>query len=1049
MRCDYSFHNICGAVYKQGNVLFAKSGKQLLSPIGNRVGQFDLAKGSATASSCYAGANIACMDLSEDGTLLVAIDNGGVGHFFNWPAQAVIERAKLHESDCCRISPCSRFLALASGTGVTVWATPPTRTAQYKTVTCLRNLSVCNGTVTSLRWAPCCKHLLIGAEDCAVRVVSLTKRPPSARRPGPKHVAVLAVHRCPIVDVFAADEHATTLLSVATDRVVCMWRLSDVPRGRPRKKADDDDEDDDEDEDEAPGKDNEEEEEEEEEEEAEAEAPAPAAAAAAGKQQQGKQQQGKQKGPAKDLVSNRWLVTRRMYMEHDAFVGACEFNRRKGMLFVGFKNGVFGVYMVEGPEGRDQKLSCIHTLSITEQRISSVAVSPDAEWVAFASARLGQLLVWEWRSETYILKQQSHYHDVQSVGFSPDGSLIASAGDDGKLKVWGGSTGFCFTTFRDHQGPIGEVRFSNNSTLWSASADGTVRGFDLKRYRCFRALTPPRQQQLGCVAIDPSGELIVAGGLSEHEILMWSAQTGQFLDAFPGHDAPVSSVDFHPSGLYFASGSWDSTARVWEVFARSGAGAKGKDTTAKLRSGQVLQMNSEVLCVRFSPDGSRLAALTLNGNVVLFSVEDPTDVAQVTTMAVSRDVRGGWIAGDTQNPWKRNHGRCFNTLDWSPDGSCFLLAGNSKWIALYSAERCFLLRKWAVTNNHSLMGQSDVYDWRAQHSELGNIKALDLADSDDEDRRRKLTRLPGAKRGDQGKRRGGGVIARSTCVRFSPTGREWAAATTDGVLVYSLDGGASQAFNPVLLQAGLTPQAVYGEVEKGNHAAALLKALNLGDPEVLSRVFYAVPPEEVDFAASQIPEDLLPHALELVAGELESRLHMELCLHWASILIQRHSGVLCRRAFHSAATQRHAEARRAEASLVAALQQLHKSVTRRTGDVVSLAEKNEHRIRYLLGAPRRGQSRTVAPSIAAEAAAPAPRQMGFTAAAAPAPGVPNGGAPGAVLSRPGRKRCIAVAEPGSPPQPQAQRRRTAEPDDAGEEAEEYEEGDEEDEEGEE
>ncbi len=39
-----------------------------------------------------------------------------------------------------------------------------------------------------------------------------------------------------------------------------------------------------------------------------------------------------------------------------------------------------------------------------------------------------QLLVWEWRSETYVLKQQGHYFDVSAVAFSPDGSLIATGG---------------------------------------------------------------------------------------------------------------------------------------------------------------------------------------------------------------------------------------------------------------------------------------------------------------------------------------------------------------------------------------------------------------------------------------------------------------------------------------------------------------------------------------------------------------------------------------------------------------------------------------------
>lgn len=36
---------------------------------------------------------------------------------------------------------------------------------------------------------------------------------------------------------------------------------------------------------------------------------------------------------------------------------------------------------------------------------------------------LGQLLVWEWQSETYVLKQQGHADSVAAVAFAPDGQV--------------------------------------------------------------------------------------------------------------------------------------------------------------------------------------------------------------------------------------------------------------------------------------------------------------------------------------------------------------------------------------------------------------------------------------------------------------------------------------------------------------------------------------------------------------------------------------------------------------------------------------------------
>ena len=54
-------------------------------------------------------------------------------------------------------------------------------------------------------------------------------------------------------------------------------------------------------------------------------------------------------------------------------------------------------------------------------------------WIAFGCSELGQLLVWEWQSETYVLKQQGHFNNMASVSFSPDATVMATGGQDGKV----------------------------------------------------------------------------------------------------------------------------------------------------------------------------------------------------------------------------------------------------------------------------------------------------------------------------------------------------------------------------------------------------------------------------------------------------------------------------------------------------------------------------------------------------------------------------------------------------------------------------------------
>ena len=38
----------------------------------------------------------------------------------------------------------------------------------------------------------------------------------------------------------------------------------------------------------------------------------------------------------------------------------------------------------------------------------------------------GQLLVWEWKSESYVLKQQGHSYNMNCVSYSPDSLSVAT-----------------------------------------------------------------------------------------------------------------------------------------------------------------------------------------------------------------------------------------------------------------------------------------------------------------------------------------------------------------------------------------------------------------------------------------------------------------------------------------------------------------------------------------------------------------------------------------------------------------------------------------------
>ena len=117
-----------------------------------------------------------------------------------------------------------------------------------------------------------------------------------------------------------------------------------------------------------------------------------------------------------------------------------------------------------------------------------------------------------------------HTGSVTSVGVSSDGSVVASASDDGMLMVWDGDGGH----------PLGDLL--------------TGRGDSVQT-----------------VAVSPDGSLVASGG-GDSAVTVWDVASrepvGPPIDA---HREPVTSLAFDPNGRRLASSSLDGTIRFWDV----------------------------------------------------------------------------------------------------------------------------------------------------------------------------------------------------------------------------------------------------------------------------------------------------------------------------------------------------------------------------------------------------------------------------------------------------------------------------------------------------
>ena len=173
-----------------------------------------------------------------------------------------------------------------------------------------------------------------------------------------------------------------------------------------------------------------------------------------------------------------------------------------------------------------------------------------------------------------------------------------------------------------------------------------------------------------------------------------------------------------------------------------------------------------------------------------------------------------------------------------------------------------------------LLNQLDGFDDRGDASD-----AEDRADAS----------LPGARRGDLAKR-AYRPEARTKCVRFSPTGRGWAAASTEGLLLFSLDEGA--AFDPFDLDMELTPQALLATLERREFLKALVMAFRLNERPLVQRAYEAVPRADVRLVARALPAVYVGPLVRFVAEHMERSPHVEFDLLWAGALLGAHGRLL-------------------------------------------------------------------------------------------------------------------------------------------------------------
>lgn len=196
-------------------------------------------------------------------------------------------------------------------------------------------------------------------------------------------------------------------------------------------------------------------------------------------------------------------------------------------------------------------------------------------------------------------------HDgiVNSSRYSPDGSRIVTASDDGAVRVWNAADSAFMVPPIQLASPVLWAEFdSTGNRIVAGSRDGSGWLLDAADS------TPPKrlllsEQPIFHVEFNPLGTRALTAARDD-TIALWDAETGEPVAKLAEHQASLQFARYSPDGKRILSGDAEGIAYLWDA------------ETGEVDIGP-MSFPGSVIDGRFSPDGASLALALSDGTVRL------------------------------------------------------------------------------------------------------------------------------------------------------------------------------------------------------------------------------------------------------------------------------------------------------------------------------------------------------------------------------------------------------------------------------------------------
>lgn len=204
-------------------------------------------------------------------------------------------------------------------------------------------------------------------------------------------------------------------------------------------------------------------------------------------------------------------------------------------------------------------------------------------------------------SEIPIRILHGHTDQIYTLQFSPDGTMLVSAGNDRIIRIWDLRTGQILRLLEGHTDSVTSVAFSPDGRTVLSSGDSTIRFWDVESGREIKRFEGHEGLVFG-VVYTPDLRYVVSGG-EDKTVRVWDVETGEQVHVLTGHTDMVYGAHLSHDGREIRSSGQDGTLRIWDF------------ETGELL--QTVQFTSPVYSATYSPDESIIVVVREDGTARL------------------------------------------------------------------------------------------------------------------------------------------------------------------------------------------------------------------------------------------------------------------------------------------------------------------------------------------------------------------------------------------------------------------------------------------------